>query len=236
MPRSAWGLVVGASSLLLIAALLALAVSWIASAETRVSTYSVTGSLTGVQLDVRSGNVEVIGGGSAAVEVRRTERFSYGHSSDERRSVAGGVLQVSSSCPSVVLGSCSADYRLTVPDNVPVTIRTGDGDIHLAGFRGSASLTSGAGNVSADAFCGFALSIKTGSGNARANTACSPQRLELRSGSGDIEAIVPTGRYQVDAAAGSGGLQVRGIQRAADAPFSVRAISRSGDVDVRGAP
>src|SRR5437763_3320469 len=199
VPHSAWGLVVGLCAVLLIGAALTVAVSWISTDTTEVRTYGVTGSLNGIQLNIRSGNVEVLGGGSAAVEVRRTDHYSYGHHSREHRSIAGGVLHVTSSCPSVVVGHCSADYRLTVPDNVPVTVRTGDGDVRLASYRGSASVLTRNGNVSVDAFCGFSLSVTTGAGSAHATTACSPQRLLMRSASGAIDAAVPTGRYRVEA-------------------------------------
>jgi hypothetical protein len=217
-------------------AVLAAAIGWIASEETRVSTYNVTGSLNGIQLNIRSGNVEVLGGGSAAVEVRRTDHFAFGHHSTEKRSIAGGVLRVTSSCPSVVLGHCSADYRLTVPDNVPVTVHTGQGDVHLASYRGSASVVTGAGNVNVDAFCGFSLAITTGSGSARATTACSPQRLQIRSGSGDVDAAVPTGRYRVEADSNGGSRRVSGVTATSDAPFEISALSGSGNVSVRGVP
>jgi hypothetical protein len=201
-----------------------------------VSTYGVTGSLNAIQLDVRSGNVDVLGGGSAAVEVRRTDHFSYGHPSTERRSIAGGVLHVSSSCPSVVIGHCSANYRLTVPDNVPVTVHTGDGDVRLASYRGSASVNTGSGNVSVEAFCGFSLAITTGAGDAHATTACAPQRLLMRSGSGLLDAAVPTGRYRVEADSNGGSRRVSGLTAAADAPFEIQELSGSGDVILRGVP
>src|SRR5204862_288739 len=114
----------------------ALAVDWIGTAETRVTSYAVTGSPSGIVLNVRSGNVDVVGGGTSAVEVRRTEHLSYGHRAREKRSVSGGILRIDSSCPTVIVGTCSSDYRMTVPDNVPITVHTGDGTVHMAAFRG----------------------------------------------------------------------------------------------------
>ena len=235
-PRTGWGLLVGVSAVLLLGAVIALAAGWIATSTTRISTYAVTGSLSGIQLNVRSGNVEVVGGGSGPVLVRRTDRFAFGHHSTETRSVAGGALAIASRCPPVEVGKCSADYRITVPDNVPVNVKTGDGSIHLAVYRGSAVLQAGSGNVTVDAFCGFGLSVRTGSGSIHTTTACSPQRLALRSGSGAIAVTVPTGRYGVTADSNGGSRSVSGIQQSADAPFQIQALSSSGSVSVKGAP
>jgi hypothetical protein len=236
LPHSAWGFVVGICAVLLIGAALTAAISWIVTERTEVRTYGVTGSLNAIQLNIRSGNVEVLGGGSSAVEVRRTDHFSFGHGSRETRSIQGGVLHVNSSCPSVVLGNCSANYRLTVPDNVPVTVKTGEGNVRLASYRGSASVSTGGGDVSVDAFCGFSLAITTGSGSQHATTACSPQRLLMHSGSGVIDAAVPTGRYRVEADSNDGSHHVSGIDTSADAPFEIQALSSSGNVSVRGVP
>jgi hypothetical protein len=215
--------------------IVALAVDWLATAKTRVTTYAVTGSPVRIDVNVRSGNVEVLGGGTSAVEVRRTEHLSFDHRSRETRSIAGGVLTIDSSCPTVIVGKCSADYRLTVPDNVPIAVRTGDGAVHLAAFRGSATVVTGDGDVTADAFCGFSLSITTGSGNARTTTACSPQRLAMRSDSGGLDATVPPGRYKIDAR-GGGERKVTGLSSSATAPFAIQAVTSSGNVTIRGVP
>jgi Toastrack DUF4097 len=224
------------SALVLAAVIVALGVEWIATAETRVTAYSVTGSPSRIVLDVHSGNVEVLGGGTSAVEVRRTEHLSFGHRSREKRSIGGGVLAIDSSCPAVIVGTCSSDYRLTVPDNVPITVRTSDGAVHLAAFRGSATVQTDSGDVSADAFCGFSLSITTGSGNAHTTTACSPQQLSMRSESGDLDATVPPGRYRVEAQTDTGARKVSGLSASAQAPFAIQAVTSSGDVTLRGVP
>lgn len=236
LPHSTWDALVWVSALILTAVAIALAVDWLVTAETRVTTYAVTGSPSGIVLNVHSGNVELLGGGTSAVEVRRTEHLSYDHHSTERRSLTGGILDIESSCPTVIVGRCSADYRITVPDNVPITVHTGDGAVHLAAFRGSATVTTGSGDVTADAFCGFSLSITTGSGNAHTTTACSPQRLSMRSDSGDLDATVPPGRYRVDAQTSSGSRKVSGISSSAQAPFAIQGITGTGDVTVRGVP
>jgi hypothetical protein len=144
------------------------------------------------------------------------------------------VLRISSRCPRMAVGSCSSSYRIAVPENVPVVVRSSGGDVRISAFRGSADVQTGAGNVVVDGFCGFALSIKTASGDAHAAATCSPQSLNLRSSSGSIDATVPAGGYRVEADSNNGRTDVTGIQRNAGAPYEIQALSDSGDVSVRG--
>jgi len=218
----------------LLLAALGLGIWWLATKETRVTSYRVTGSLTRVEIDVRSGGAEITDAGGGAVEVRRTDRYGFGRPAVERRSLHRGVLRIASSCPDLAVGSCSSGYRVAVPQNVPVVVRGGSGDIRITSFRGSADVQSGSGNVIVDGFCGFALSIKTASGDARATASCSPQSLNLRSSSGDIQATVPAGGYRLDAESNHGHTDVSGVQQSAAAPYEVQALSDSGDVTIRG--
>ena len=56
------------------------------------------------------------------------------------RAVSDGELRLRSRCPVTVLASCSASYRVRVPDNIPVTVRTSSGDVRFSAYRGSASI------------------------------------------------------------------------------------------------
>ena len=49
-----------------------------------------------------------------------------------------------------------------------------------------------------------------------------------------MSAVVPPGRYQVEAESTNGGERVSGVSAVADAPFSIQALSSSGDVVVEG--
>ena len=213
---------------------LALGVWWLVTAETSVASYAVRGSVDGITLDLGAADVEVVGGGDRpAVEVRRTDEFAFGRRAQSRRSATGGELTISSRCPrSAVLHVCSARYRLTVPDNVRVTVRTSTGNVRFNGYRGSAQVDTGSGDVSVTGFCGFALRVKAQSGDLSATASCALQRLELRSRTGDVRAVVPAGRYQVDAETDDGDRTVRGVTVAEDAPFQIQALSSAGDVTV----
>jgi hypothetical protein len=226
-------MVVAASAVIVLGIALVLGVWWLASSEKRIATYSVTGAVSRVTLDLGGANAIVVGGGSArAVQVRRTDRFAFGRRADARRAVSDGELRLRSRCPVTVLASCSASYRVRVPDNIPVTVRTSSGSVRFSAYRGSASINTTTGNISVGGYCGFLLQARAESGNVLASTSCSPERLVLRSRSGDVHAIVPAGRYRIDADTDTGSRRVAGLTAAEDAPFQIQALSTGGDVDV----
>jgi hypothetical protein len=227
----AWWWLVAACALALVVVAVVVAVWWAATRETRTTSYRVLGDLAGIHLDLGDADVQIDGGGGA-VEVRRTDRFSFGHPSTERRSVHGGVLSVVSRCPDQVLAACRAAYRVTVPDNVPVRLETASGSVRMTGVRATVQVSTGSGSISAGGFCGHALTAVSDSGAVTAGADCSVERLELRSRSGDVRAVVPAGRYRVDADTDGGQRQVGGVTSADDAPFSIQALSGTGDVDV----
>jgi len=216
------------------AAALALAISWLVSAETSVASYAVRGSVNGVTLDLGAADAEIVGGGDRqAIEVRRTDEFAFGRRAESTRDASGGELRIASRCPrSAVLHVCSARYRVTVPDNVRVTVRTTSGDVRFIGYRGSASIDTNSGDIGVSRFCGFALRARSQSGDVDTGASCALERMELRSRTGDVRALVPPGRYQVDAETDDGDTSVRGVTVAEDAPFQIQALTGSGDIDV----
>jgi hypothetical protein len=231
---SAWWWLVAVCGAVLVAAGVVVAIWWSASRETRTTSYRVLGDLAGIRLDLGAADVEIDGGGGA-VEVRRVDRFAFGHPSRERRSVLAGRLSIVSRCPRQVLGDCRTSYRVTVPDNVAVAVLTSSGAVRLTGVRASVQVQTGSGGVAAGGFCGFSLRAISDAGDVRAAADCSTERLELRSRSGDVRAVVPAGRYRVDAASDSGSRGVRGITADDNSPYQVQALSTTGDVSVDGA-
>ena len=237
-PRiSRWGIVVMASALLVGGVVAALAVASVTSSHERVVSFAVRGSLSGVSLDVDDADVLIVGGGPRAVlGVQRTDRYAFGHDADIQRTVVGGELRINARCPNTVPRACSVSYRMVVPDNVPLTVRTTSGKVGFRGYRGSARVTTRSGDVDVVGFCGFSLQARAETGDIRASAACAPQQLTLRSTKGSVHVSVPTGRYQVEAESAAGGHDVRGLDAVSDAPFSIQALSSSGDVVVEGRP
>jgi hypothetical protein len=233
---SSWAWLVACSTLVLLLAGTLMLVLYLTSEHTRSGSYAVTGVLRRIEVNVGDGNVEILGGGKGPVQVRSSERYAYGHAPHERHAVQGGVLLVEADCPRIVLGRCSVDYRLEVPNNVPVVVHAASGNVQLEAFHGSAELMTSTGDVTADAFCGFSLDATTGTGDISVAATCSPTRLDLRAGTGNVTARVPPNRYRVDATTHTGDVDVSGIVRADDASFEILALSDTGDVKVEATP
>ena len=234
---SSWGWLVTVSAFALLTAGLVMAVWWAATDEERTATYQVRGSVTAITLDIGEADLQIIGGGGqAALQVSHTDRFSFNHPAEAERIVRGGELRLRSRCPAALIGSCSSAYRLRVPDNVPVRVRTTSGDVTSSGYRGSATVDTTSGSVNFDGWCGFNLQVRADVGDVRAVAACTPQRLQLRSRAGSVQALVPPGRYRVDAESDEGKRSVRGVTTGDDAPFQVQALSTTGDVRVGSGP
>ena len=230
-----WTRLVAACAVLVVGCLAALGALAVASQGERLVSYPVRGSLNGLQLDMGDAGVVIARGGRrTSVEISRRESFAFGHTATATHRIAGGVFRLRSRCPRTVLHSCSVRYRVVVPDNIPIDVRTTSGSIRLDGYRGSARLATGSGNVSITGFCGFGLQARAASGAIGANVDCALQQLSLRSTSGSVHVVVPPGRYRLDAETAAGRRTVRGVTEGTDAPFALQALSSSGDVTVEG--
>src|SRR5579864_160705 len=234
MAARGWHAAVAVSAAIVTIAVLAIGAGWVATLRSKTTGYVISAPLTRVELSLSSGDALIVGTQSTALEVRRTDHYSFGHAAREQRSLAGGVLRISSHCPKVVLGSCSASYELAVPETVTVDVHTTAGSVRLTGFRGTAVVQTDTGNVNVDAYCGFDLAASTGSGDVRIAAACSPAHLQVRTGSGDAVALVPPGRYRIQAASGSGPPHVNGVTSDPRAPYTIDVRSRSGSVTIGG--
>ena len=231
---SPWSWLVGAALVLLVGTVAVLAIWWGASRETQIASYPVVGTLDAIDLDLGDASVEISGGASGALEVQRTDEFAFGRPPRESVSVQLGVLRIASRCPDTVLGTCRARYRISVRDNVQLNIQTTSGRVRVIGLNASARITTGSGEISVSGFCGFQLSALSASGDVTGSADCSPDQVQLRSNSGDVRAIVPTGRYRVDANSDRGSARVRNLVVSDDASYAVQAISGEGDVLVDG--
>jgi hypothetical protein len=227
-----WSAAVALSAAVFVLVALLLGIGWLASRSSRTTTYSYPGAIKQVSLQLGSGDATIVGSPSGAVEVRRTDRYAFGHRAVERRTFTDGGLAVSSACPRILVGSCSASYEVAVPETATVEIRTTSGNVRLEGFRGTANVRTGSGDLDAEAYCGFGISAASGSGDLHVAAACAPQYLQLHTGSGDVVALVPPGRYRIQA--GGAHRRIAGVTRDENAPFSLDLHSGSGTVTIGG--
>lgn len=230
-PRG-WNAAVAASAAIFVAVGLAVGISWLVSHHNETSKFYLPGPVRQITLQLSSGDVVVVPSGSTAVEVRRSDNYAFGHRAREHRSYRDGSLTITSGCPRIVVGSCSASYEVAAPETATVDVQTTSGKVRLDGFRGSANVRTGSGSVVAAAYCGFGLSAVSGSGDLHVAAACAPQHLQLHTGSGDVVALVPPGRYRIQASGGH--RRVSGVTSDPSAPFTLDAHSGSGGVTIGG--
>lgn len=231
--RSRWALALVVSAATLLAAAVMLAVLWLSSDRTTSASTRLHGQLMGLELRVQSGNVTIVGGSRTGVQVTRRNHSVFGHGPYERRSTRSGIVRITSGCPRLVVGSCAADYRVDVPNDVPISIRTERGDIRLDSYHGSADIATDGGAIDVEGYCGFVLGAASATGDITVASACSPERLLLRSDTGNVSATVPPGNYRVQAAS-SARTTVRGITDDDGAPWAIQALSNTGRVAVSG--
>src|SRR3954447_966946 len=192
---SPWGRVVAISALLVVGGAIALAIGALATTKELVASYPVTGSLEAVAFDLADGDIVIVGGGQRdTVEVRRSERYAFGHRADVTRRVDGATFRVRSRCPTTLLGPCTVGYRVVVPDNVALDIRTTSGHVDLRGYRGSAQVTTSSSAIDIAGYCGNSLDARADDGAIALQAVCAPPRMSLRTGSGAITAVMPAGR------------------------------------------
>src|SRR4051812_22769958 len=174
---SPWGRVVAISALLVVGGAVALAVGAIASTRPHLITYPVTGTVEGLTFDVADGDIEIVGGGRrASVDVRRSEQYAFGHAPAVSDTVQGATYRERSRCPTSLLGPCTVSYRVVVPDNVALDIRTTSGDVSLRGYRGTARVMTSSGAIDISSYCGNSLDARAGAGAITVQAVCSPPR------------------------------------------------------------
>lgn len=237
LPRarpSPWTALVVVSTVLLLAAAAVFGAMWVWTRTTSSTSFTATGpgTLDGVEIEVASGDVEILGGSTPDLLVSRVDSSVFGHSPTEQRFVADGTFRIESSCPDLVVGSCSADYQLTVPEHAPLLVAAEHGDAQVTAYRGPAVLSTRGGTLTVDAFCGGELDATATGGDIEVVATCVPERLTLRTTTGDVTLRVPPGRYSIDADTIGGRADVRGLTDEPDAPAQIQVFSNDGDIAV----
>lgn len=155
----------------------------------------VGGALLAVRVEVDAGDVTVEAGGDT-VQVGRTLRGTAGRTIRQR--VEDGILRIEATCQPLL--PCGADIVLTVPKGLPVDVRTGDGNVRVAGLASDLSIEVGDGDVRAERLLGATVRVQAGWGDAKLSFAAPPVEVSVGVGVGDVVLAVPDGGYDLDVA------------------------------------
>jgi hypothetical protein len=172
--------------------------------------FSITDEITSVRLDVESGSITIRGvEGLEEVTVERELRYRFDLPSEDSHRVSGGELVLEDCGP-----QCAVDYTVEVPAGIPVSGRTTNGAIELAGL-GEIDVRTSNGRIILDDIDGV-VSARTSNGRIEGEdisggairVESTNGAIELRldgaedvradTSNGSILVIVPDGDYRVD--------------------------------------
>ena len=119
--------------------------STLAPFEDRTSS-TQPGPIRSVEVDVEAGRVEVVAGQADEATVERTRRYVRGTPLTSE-TLVDGVLRLQADCRRIVAIGCRVDYRLVVPSQVPLRIRTQSGSVAVENMAGMVDVESSSGGV-----------------------------------------------------------------------------------------
>lgn len=220
-----------------------------AEPEILTEEFTITDEVTRLDLDNGNGNIFI---NATAEDFVTVQAEHEGDDSEAVPQVAGGILSLSTRC-STSDGPCTIHYTIWVPEGVVVDAETTTGDIVLVGMGGDANLRTESGNVELDTFTADTLLVEVQSGPTIGSrlsaeetivTSASgsidltyeqrPRVVEGTTSSGDITLAVPTGAYAIEADAGSGDVEVDGLDDDPDADAELHAETAQGRIRLFG--
>ncbi|WP_067811914.1 DUF4097 family beta strand repeat-containing protein [Actinomadura kijaniata] len=166
---------------------------------------ALTGRITSVRLENRSGDVTVRGADDGTVSLHRRVAYTTSPPEGPTHRVENGVL---------VLGdcgvNCEVDYTVVLPKGTPVSGSTSNGEIALTAVG--------------------AVDVATGSGDVTVTTAV-PQNVRVKTSNGEIALTVPRGSYQVRAQSKNGDRNLR-VPHTPGAGRRIDLTTGNGDITV----
>jgi hypothetical protein len=222
--------------------------------ETHVEEQSFPAAgLTALRVDGSSGSITIAGADTDTIHV--TAEISDGlRQTGESRRVVGDTLQLHSTCPNFGSDWCHVDYDVTVPRDLTVVVRSGDGSVDISGLRsavtvgtdnGSVDLEDLSGDVHVGSDNGRITALRLGSPTVAADTdngrltlefATAPTTVAATADNGRITVVVPndgTG-YRVETATDNGSEDVT-VPRDDASAHTITARTDNGSITIRPA-
>ncbi|MEW2545030.1 hypothetical protein AB0910_04490 [Streptomyces sp. NPDC047002] len=225
----------------------------VSHAPVREHTFAFTGKK--LTIDADDSRVRVVPGDVTGVRVRRqVDGWVFlGTGPAPSWRLAGDTLTLKVKCSGLV-ADCEARHTVTVPRDVAVTVRGGNGSVTASGFRtavsvrtsngsaevrdssGPVSLSSDNGSVTGAGLTGGKAVARSSNGSVDLGFSSVPDDVEAVSHNGRVRISLPRGRtaYAVDAGSGNGRTDI-GVPRDGASPHAVKAHTANGGVSVRTA-
>lgn len=215
--------------------------------ENKSFTYS------GEKLTISAGNSDVrlrAGDSGRTVRAVRTLKGKAGEDGNATWELAGSTLRLRTECNGVSV-SCAARYTITVPENLPVELRSTNGAISSVGLPQSQDITSSNatvrvekasgtvrlhvrdGNTEATGISAGSFSADTRNGRLKVVFDKAPRKVKATTTNGNLNVTLPAGdepyRTRVKAENGQANSSVRNTS---GAERSLDVLSRNGSVRV----
>jgi hypothetical protein len=174
------------------------------------------------------------------VHIRRSSQISRDSRLIERYELNGKTLIFHASCTGSrlgVLSRCDLHYRLRVPKQIALSLRTHFGRTNITGTRGRIDFKSDAGRFAATS-CSKTARFSLGLGQIEFHDTCVPTLVRARAAAADFVLSIPAGRYDVAADIRHGGGIKRPFANVIEDPASPHkldlGISLGGSIEVTG--
>ncbi|MEW1753888.1 DUF4097 family beta strand repeat-containing protein [Streptomyces angustmyceticus] len=193
-------------------------------------TYTVHDKVTALSATTHGGDIEIVpvdAGGSVKV----TEKYVYNESKPTpAHSVKDGRLTLEAE--DCGMGRrCEVGYRVLLPRNASVELRTSGGDITVHGAAGGITAETSGGDISVADSAARTATARTSGGDVDLALSAAPDKVSGRTSGGDVTIRLPKGSYAVDAST-SGGDRKVSVPTDEDSAHEVTARSSGGDVSV----
>jgi hypothetical protein len=199
-----------------------------------------------VRLDV--GSVTVTGRAGDDTVVHRTLTYGFRKPLAKDRATADGV-HIDGACPSYSLAACRLSYKIEVPLDDVVDVRTKAGSVQVRALTGAVTLSTTAGSLSVTDLEGHvdlattAGSIKgtalrtldvrahTSAGSVSLRFGVAPNNVDVSTSAGSVFVDLVDAVYKVDATTGAGSTNID-VRTDADATRTVKASTSAGSIRI----
>ena len=222
--------------------------------ETRTEEQSFPAAgLAALEVDGSSGSITISGADTDAVHV--TAEISDGlRKTGESRRVVGDTLQLHNTCPNFGSDWCHVDYEISVPRDLTVVVRSGNGSVDVSGLSSTVTVDTDNGSVdladlSGDVRVGSdngritavrldapTVSADTDNGRLTLEFAAAPTNVVATADNGRITVVVPNDgtEYRVETATDNGSQDVT-VPRDDASRRTITARTDNGSITIRPA-
>ncbi|MFF8787115.1 DUF4097 family beta strand repeat-containing protein [Streptomyces sp. NPDC015125] len=193
-------------------------------------TYTVKGKVTALSATTHGGDIEVVpidAGGSVKV----TEKYEY---NKVKPSPAHGVKDGRLTLKAEECGmgrKCAVNYRVLLPRNASVDLRTSGGNITVRGASGGIAAETSGGDITVADSAARTAKARTSGGDVDLALSTAPAEVSGRTSGGSVTIRLPKGSYAVDASS-SGGTRKVSVPTDEGSAHKVTARTSGGDVSV----